>query len=123
MNFFRIGMTTTDRPTDAQVAAVLQDRERPGEPARVRALRGRTPPHRHDDRSYRMTYDGWTPAQAYSEMKQYRFEGFPDHPVLRSYVYAYPSGACHAAADGFCDDCSRHDDDRKPARNRMLACL
>ena len=33
--------------------------------------------------------DGWTGAQAYSEMKQYRFEGFPDHPVLRNYVYAY----------------------------------
>jgi tyrosine-protein phosphatase SIW14 len=38
---------------------------------------------------YRMTYDGWTPVQAYNEMKQYRFEGFPDHPVLRNYVYAY----------------------------------
>jgi hypothetical protein len=36
-----------------------------------------------------MTYDGWTPSQAYNEMKQYRFEGFPDHPVLRNYVYAY----------------------------------
>ena len=38
---------------------------------------------------YRMTNDSWTPAQAYNEMKQFRFEGFPDHPVLRNYVYAY----------------------------------
>jgi hypothetical protein len=38
---------------------------------------------------YRMTFDGWNAAQAYSEMKQYRFEGFPDHPVLRNYVYGY----------------------------------
>ena len=38
---------------------------------------------------YRMTFDAWTPTQAYNEMKQYRFEGFPDHPVLRNYVYAY----------------------------------
>jgi hypothetical protein len=38
---------------------------------------------------YRMTFDGWNATQAYSEMKQFRFEGFPDHPVLRNYVYAY----------------------------------
>ena len=38
---------------------------------------------------YRMTNEGWTAAQAYNEMKQYHFEGFPDHPVLRSYVYNY----------------------------------
>ena len=36
-----------------------------------------------------MTFDGWNAAQAYTEMKQFRFEGFPDHPVLRNYVYAY----------------------------------
>ena len=36
-----------------------------------------------------MTFDGWNAAQAYTEMRQFRFEGFPDHPVLRNYVYAY----------------------------------
>jgi hypothetical protein len=41
---------------------------------------------------YRMAFDGWTAQQAYSEMKQYHFEGFPDHPVLRNYVYAYKPG-------------------------------
>jgi hypothetical protein len=25
-------------------------------------------------------------------MKQFHFEGFPDHPVLRNYVYAYKVG-------------------------------
>ena len=49
MNFFRIGMTTTDASDRCAGRAVLQDRERPGEPARIRALRGRTPPHGHDD--------------------------------------------------------------------------
>ena len=38
---------------------------------------------------YRMTRDGWNPEQAYQEMKQYNFEGFPGHPVLKSFVYDY----------------------------------
>ena len=40
---------------------------------------------------FRMTQDGWNADRAYSEMKQFRFEGFPDHPVLRKFVYAYKS--------------------------------
>jgi hypothetical protein len=36
-----------------------------------------------------MTRDGWNPEQAYQEMKQYNFEGFPGHPVLKSFVYDY----------------------------------
>ena len=32
---------------------------------------------------YRMTRDGWNPEQAYQEMKQYNFEGFPGHPVFK----------------------------------------
>ena len=89
MNFFRIGMTTTDRPTDAQVAQFLKIVNDPAnQPVFVHCAGGR---HRTGTMTalYRMTNDGWTPAQAYSEMKQFRFEGFPDHPVLRNYVYAY----------------------------------
>ena len=89
MNFFRIGMTTSDRPTDAQVAQFFKIVNDPAnQPVFVHCAGGR---HRTGTMTalYRMTFDGWTPAQAYNEMKQYRFEGFPDHPVLRNYVYAY----------------------------------
>jgi len=89
MNFARIGMTTTKAPTDAQIAQFFDIVTNPAnQPVYVHCAGGR---HRTGTMTalYRMTYDGWTAAQAYNEMKQYRFEGFPDHPVLRSYVYAF----------------------------------
>ena len=89
MNFFRIGMRTTAAPTDAQVAQFFEIVTNPAnQPVYVHCAGGR---HRTGTMTalYRMAFDGWTPAQAYGEMKQYRFEGFPDHPVLRNYVYAY----------------------------------
>ena len=89
MNFLRIGLTTTKAPTDAQIAQFFDIVSNPAnQPVFVHCAGGR---HRTGTMTalYRMTYDGWTPAQAYNEMKQYRFEGFPDHPVLRNYVYAY----------------------------------
>ena len=93
MNFVRIGMTTTKAPTDAQIAQFFEIVNNPAnQPVYVHCAGGR---HRTGTMTalYRMTFDGWTPQQAYGEMKQYRFEGFPDHPVLRNYVYAYrPAG-------------------------------
>jgi len=89
MNFFRIGMTTTKAPTGAQIDQFFKIVTDPAnQPVYVHCAGGR---HRTGTMTalYRMTYDGWTPSQAYNEMKQYRFEGFPDHPVLRNYVYAY----------------------------------
>jgi protein tyrosine/serine phosphatase len=89
MNFVRIGMTTTKAPTDAQIAQFFEIVTNPAnQPVYVHCAGGR---HRTGTMTalYRMTFDGWTAAQAYNEMKQYRFEGFPDHPVLRNYVYAY----------------------------------
>ena len=89
MNFIRIGLTTTKAPTEAQVARFLDIVNDPAnQPVFVHCAGGR---HRTGTMTalYRMTNEGWTPAQAYNEMKQYRFEGFPDHPVLRNYVYAY----------------------------------
>jgi protein tyrosine/serine phosphatase len=93
MNFIRIGMTTTKAPTEAQVKQFFDIVNNPeNQPVYVHCAGGR---HRTGTMTalYRMANDGWTPAQAYSEMKQYRFEGFPDHPVLRNYVYAYTSPA------------------------------
>ena len=89
MNFVRIGMRTTKAPTDAQIAQFFDIVTNPAnQPVYVHCAGGR---HRTGTMTalYRMTFDGWTPAQAYNEMKQYNFEGFPDHPVLRNYVYAY----------------------------------
>lgn len=98
MRFVRIGMRTTQAPTDAQVKQFFDIVNNPAnQPVYVHCAGGR---HRTGTMTalYRMAYDGWTPAQAYNEMKQYRFEGFPDHPVLRNYVYAYraPSKAAPA---------------------------
>ena len=89
MKFFRIGMTTSKAPTDAQVAQFFEIVNNPAnQPVYVHCAGGR---HRTGTMTalYRMTFDGWNPSQAYSEMKQFHFEGFPDHPVLRNYVYAY----------------------------------
>jgi protein tyrosine/serine phosphatase len=89
MNFYRIGMTTSKAPTDAQIAQFFEIVSNPAnQPVYVHCAGGR---HRTGTMTalYRMTYDGWTSQQAYNEMKQYHFEGWPDHPVLRNYVYAY----------------------------------
>lgn len=92
MKFFRIGMTTSKAPTDAQIAQFFEIVNNPAnQPVYVHCAGGR---HRTGTMTalYRMTFNGWSAAQAYNEMKQYRFEGFPDHPVLRNYVYAYKPG-------------------------------
>jgi protein tyrosine/serine phosphatase len=89
MTFYRIGMRTTTAPTNEQVEQFFEIVNNPAnQPVYVHCAGGR---HRTGTMTalYRMTYDGWTAAQAYNEMKQYHFEGFPDHPVLRNYVYAY----------------------------------
>lgn len=89
MKFFRIGMTTSRPPTDAQVAQFFEIVNNPAnQPVYVHCAGGR---HRTGTMTalYRMTFNGWNAAQAYNEMKQYHFEGLIDHPVLRNYVYAY----------------------------------
>jgi len=89
MNFYRIGMTTSAAPTAAQVEQFLKIVNDPAnQPVFVHCAGGR---HRTGTMTavYRMTNDGWDAGKAYSEMKQYHFEGWPDHPVLRGYVMAY----------------------------------
>jgi tyrosine-protein phosphatase SIW14 len=89
MTFYRIPLTTTDRPSDAAVAQFLKLVDDPqNQPVYVHCQGGR---HRTGAMTavYRMTQDGWTADRAYQEMKQYKFEGFPGHPELKSFVYDY----------------------------------
>jgi tyrosine-protein phosphatase SIW14 len=93
LQFFRIGMTTTDRPTQAQIEQFFAIVNNPAnQPVFVHCAGGR---HRTGTMTalFRMTNDGWDANRAYAEMKQFRFEGFPDHPVLRNFVYAYKAPA------------------------------
>jgi tyrosine-protein phosphatase SIW14 len=89
MKFYRIPMTTTDRPSSATISQFLTLVNDPAnQPVFVHCQGGR---HRTGVMTavYRMTRDGWNSEQAYQEMKRYNFEGFPGHPVLKSFVYDY----------------------------------
>jgi tyrosine-protein phosphatase SIW14 len=89
MKFHRIPMTTSNRPSQFAVTQFLKLVNDPAnQPVFVHCHGGR---HRTGVMTavYRMTQDGWTADRAYTEMKQYRFEGFPGHPELKKFVYDY----------------------------------
>ena len=89
MKFIRIPLTTTEAPSNADITQFLTLVNDPAnQPVYVHCQGGR---HRTGTMTaiYRMTQDGWTPARAYEEMKQYRFEGFPGHPALKSFVLGF----------------------------------
>lgn len=89
MKFYRIPLTTSQRPPDSAVDRFLKLVNDPAnQPVFVHCQGGR---HRTGVMTavYRMNHDNWTAEQAYSEMKQFRFEGFPGHPVLKDFVYDY----------------------------------
>jgi tyrosine-protein phosphatase SIW14 len=89
MKFYRIPMTTSDRPSDSAVTQFLKLVNDPAnQPVYVHCKGGR---HRTGVMTavYRMTNNGWTADRAYQEMKQFRFEGFPGHPTLKRFVYDY----------------------------------
>ena len=89
MKFVRIPLTTTEAPAEMAITQFLALVNDPAnQPVYVHCQGGR---HRTGTMTaiYRMTQDGWTPARAYEEMKQYRFEGFPGHPALKNFVLGY----------------------------------
>jgi protein tyrosine/serine phosphatase len=89
MKFYRIPLTTTDRPAESDIATFLHIVNDPAsQPVYVHCQGGR---HRTGAMTavYRMTSDGWSADRAYSEMKQFNFEGFPGHPTLKQFVYDY----------------------------------
>src|SRR2546427_6570759 len=98
MNFYRIPLTTTDRPSDDAVAQFLKLADDPAnQPVYVHCQGGR---HRTGVMTavYRMTDEGWTADRAFAEMKQYKFG--PDflHPEFKDFVYQYHVEPAHAAA-------------------------
>jgi protein tyrosine/serine phosphatase len=89
MKFYRIPLTTYEQPADAAVAEFLKLVNDPAnQPVYVHCQGGR---HRTGVMTavYRMTHDGWNADRAYTEMKQYHFDGFPGHPTLKHFVYEY----------------------------------
>src|SRR5438477_9096803 len=96
MKFYRIPLTTSDRPADAAVTRFLKLVNDPAnQPVYVHCQGGR---HRTGVMTavYRMTQDGWSADRAYAEMKQFKFEGFPGHPTLKNFVYDYYAQLDHA---------------------------
>ena len=89
MNFYRIPMSDKDTPSPQQVEQFLKLVNDPAlQPVFVHCRGGR---HRTGAMTaiYRMTHDGWTPEQAFQEMKHYDFERGFGHGALKSYVYYY----------------------------------
>ena len=92
MKFFRLEMTTTDRPDPQTVSRFLNIVNDPAnQPVFVHCHGGR---HRTGVMTaiYRLTHDDWTADRAFAEMKEYEFgKGF-GHGALRDYVYDYFAG-------------------------------
>ena len=91
MKFYRIPLTTSSSPSDSAIKLFLKLVSDPSDqPVFVHCQGGR---HRTGVMTalYRMTHDEWTAAQAYAEMKRYRFERFPTHPNLKAFVFDYYS--------------------------------
>jgi tyrosine-protein phosphatase SIW14 len=91
MKFYRIPLTTSDRPSDSAITQFLKLVSDPAsQPVYVHCQGGR---HRTGVMTavYRMTHDNWTAEQAVAEMEQYRFDRFPTHPKLKSFVFDYYS--------------------------------
>jgi tyrosine-protein phosphatase SIW14 len=91
MRYVQIPMTTHEPPTSAQLAEFLRIVNDPAsQPVYVHCVGGR---HRTGimTAAYRMTRDGWTADQAFSEMKQYKFGADFLHSEFKDFVYRYPT--------------------------------
>jgi tyrosine-protein phosphatase SIW14 len=91
MKFYRIPLTTSAWPSQSATTLFLKLVNDPAnQPVFVHCQGGR---HRTGVMTavYRMTHDSWTADQAVAEMKQYRFDRFPTHPSLKSFVFEYYS--------------------------------
>jgi protein tyrosine phosphatase (PTP) superfamily phosphohydrolase (DUF442 family) len=98
MRFFRIPMTTHETPAAEKLEQFLRIVNDPvNQPVYVHCQGGR---HRTGVMTavYRMTADGWTPDQAFAEMKRYKFGADYLHAEFKRFVYTYHADAAAAAA-------------------------
>jgi protein tyrosine/serine phosphatase len=89
MKFHRIPMTTRVAPTEEQLSHFMKLVNDPAnQPVYVHCAGGR---HRTGVMTevYRMTHDRWDAAQAFKEMKDYKFGADFLHPEFKKFVYAY----------------------------------
>ena len=93
MNYVQIPMTTHTPPTAAQLAEFFSIVGDPAkQPVYVHCVGGR---HRTGvmTAAYRMTAQRWTAAQAFKEMKQYKFGADFLHSEFKDFVYRYQPDA------------------------------
>lgn len=98
MQLVRIPMSGYERPSDATVAQFLKViNESASVPAFVHCKVGK---HRTGVMVavYRMNRDGWTAAQAYTEMQKYHFDVLLPHTAQKSFVFDYYTQLQKAAA-------------------------
>jgi len=96
MRFFRIPMTTHERPSAEAIAQFLKIVDDPvNEPVYVHCQGGR---HRTGVMTaiYRMTDEGWTADRAFAEMKLYKFGADYLHAEFKDFVYGYHVAAAAA---------------------------
>jgi len=89
MHFFRIPMTTSDRPDDNVVVQFLKLVNDPAnQPVYVHCQGGR---HRTGVMTavYRLTHDNWTAEHAFAEMRQYQFDKGFGHGALKQFMFDY----------------------------------
>jgi protein tyrosine/serine phosphatase len=97
MRYVQIPMTTHREPTNAQIAQFLSIANDPAsQPVYVHCVGGK---HRTGVMTaiFRMTNDGWSADQAFSEMKQYKFGADFLHSEFKRVVYAYPAQLARTA--------------------------
>ena len=93
MSYFQIPMTTHVGPTAAQLVEFLKIVTDPSkQPVYVHCVGGR---HRTGVMTavYRMTQDGWSGADAFKEMKKYKYGADFLHREFKEFVLAFTPGA------------------------------
>jgi uncharacterized protein (TIGR01244 family) len=100
MRYVQIPMTGHVPPTAAQIAQLLGIvNNAASQPVFVHCVEGK---HRTGvmTAAYRMATDGWTPDQAFKEMKQYKFGLDLLHLEFKHFVFRYHPDTLAAAATG-----------------------
>ena len=91
LKYVQIPMTTRVVPTAQEIAAFMKTVTDPeSQPVYVHCVGGR---HRTGVMTaiYRMTFSNWSGAQAFKEMKQYKFGADFLHPEFKAFVLGYPA--------------------------------